>query len=150
MALLQTRQSRRTPGAAGAGGRGTGRASGTSNWRRGTGGRELVWHRAGWLADSEQSAALGRRVAAGWLDRLLPEVRRILMRRRLITAIEQVAGPPNVPAKQPGGKAADAGRRRRRERSRAQRHACLRASFAPAAEDGVREGEPVFHWRGSS
>jgi hypothetical protein len=67
-----------------------------------------VCHRAGWLADSEQSAALGRLVAARWLDRLLPEVRRILMRRRLITGIEQVAGPPNVPAKQPGGQAADA------------------------------------------
>jgi uncharacterized membrane protein YdfJ with MMPL/SSD domain len=41
----------------------------------------------------------GRLVAARWLDRLLPELRRILMRRRLITAIEQVTGPPNVPAK---------------------------------------------------
>jgi len=75
-----------------------------------------------------------RLVAPGWLDRLLAELRRILMRRRLITRSSrsqdrQTSRPNSQVARRPMPTTAPA---RAIQRSGAH---VLRASFVPAAED---------------
>jgi uncharacterized protein (DUF2235 family) len=75
----------------------------------------------------------GRLVAAGWLARLLAELRRILMRRRLITRSSRSQDRQTSRPKQPGGQAADADDGAS-DPGRSGAHV-LRASFVPAAED---------------